>query len=208
MKVLVIVGHQNRQENSFCHAIYRTTIETLRADGHEVIGHDLYAEGFDCVLPQQEVGRGTVAGPLVQQHCNEVLAARGYVVIHPNWWAQPPAILKGWVDRVFRQGVIYEFGEKGAIIGHLAGRTAVVFTTSNTPREVELSVYGDPLENLWRTCVFGFCGVTDFQRCNFESIVMSTPDQRQQWLEEVRRMVRERFPATAEPPNSDVASGR
>jgi len=132
---------------------------------------------------------------VVQAHCDEVVAADGYVVVHPNWWAQPPAILKGWIDRVFRQGVTYYFGEKGAIVGHLTGKTAVVLTTSNTPREMELERFGDPLENLWRACVFEFCGVEDFYRRNFESIVVSTLDQRRAWLEEVRTIVRERFGA-------------
>jgi putative NADPH-quinone reductase len=101
--------------------------------------------------------------------------------------------LKGWLDRVWRQGVVYRFGP-ASVEQLLAGRRAVVFTTSNTPRDDELRLYGDPLENLWKACVFGMCGVDDFVRRNFESIVMSTPEQRHEWLEEVRRIVRERFP--------------
>ena len=85
----------------------------------------------------------------------------------------PPAILKGWLDRVFRQGVTYEFGPQG-VIGKLNGRRAIVFTTSNTPREDELRLFGDPLENLWKTCVFGFCGLENFCRRNFESIIRTS----------------------------------
>jgi NAD(P)H dehydrogenase (quinone) len=81
----------------------------------------------------------------------------------------------------------------------LTGRRAVVFTTSNTPRDDELRLYGDPLENLWKACVFGMCGVEDFTRRNFESIVMSTPEKRAEWLAEVRRIVRQRFPAERSP---------
>ena len=80
-------------------------------------------------------------------------------------------------------------------IEHLAGKRALVITTSNTPRDVELSVFGDPLENLWKACVFNMCGVENFLRRNFESIVMSTPDQRAGWLRDVRTIVRHRFPA-------------
>ncbi|MFV1967224.1 MAG: hypothetical protein ACC628_17485, partial [Pirellulaceae bacterium] len=61
-------------------------------------------------------------------------------------------------------------------------------------RDIELERYGDPLENLWKTCVFGFCGLTDFCRRNFESIVISTPEQRTQWLADVRKIVKERIP--------------
>ena len=106
----------------------------------------------------------------------------------------PPAILKGWLDRVFRQGVVYQFGP-GGVETLLDGKRAIVFTTSNTPRDDELRLYGDPLENLWRACVFGMCGVDDFYRRNFESIILSTPEQREAWLGEVRAIIRARFPA-------------
>jgi putative NADPH-quinone reductase len=190
MNILVLIGHQN--PGSFCHAIAAAAVEELKAAGHEVVYHDLYAEKFDPILPHEEIPSDAALDPVVARHCREVTAADGYLVVHPNWWAMPPAILKGWLDRVWRQGVVYRFGPSGVepLVG---GRRAVVFTTSNTPRDDELRLYGDPLENLWKTCVFGMCGVEDFTRRNFESIVMSTPQQRREWLEEVRRIVRERF---------------
>lgn len=190
MKILVILGHQ--RQGSFCHAIAQRAAEQLRAGGHEVIYHDLYQERFDPILPDAEILKTARPDPIVQRHCDEVLAADGYVVVHPNWWAQPPAILKGWVDRVFRQGVAYEFGP-GGVVTHLDGKRAVVLTTSNTPRDMELELFGDPLENLWKTCIFGFCGVADFYRRNFESIVLSTPEQRATWLAEVGQIIAQRF---------------
>ncbi len=193
MKVLVVIGHQ--RQGSFCHAIAQTAMDELQSSGHEVVYHDLYVEGFDPMLPDNEIFKGTEKSPVVEQHCSELASADGIVVVHPNWWAMPPAILKGWVDRVFCQGVAYEFGEGGKIVGHLKGKTAVVLSTSNTPREAELEIYGDPLQNLWETCIFGFCGVEDFYRRNFESIVMSTPEQRAGWLENVKETMRDRFPA-------------
>lgn len=192
MRVVVILGHQH--QGSFCAAIARTAVEQLEADGHEVVYHDLYAERFDPILPHSEIPKDAPVDPVVQRHIDEVAEADGFVVVHPNWWAGPPAILKGWIDRVLRQGSAYRFGPEG-VIGMLKGKRALVITTSNTPRDVELSVFGDPLENFWKTCVFGFCGVTDFVRRNFEPIIESTPQQRAEWLAEVRCLVRLRFPA-------------
>jgi putative NADPH-quinone reductase len=194
VRVLVVVGHQNPEQTSFCHAIARTAVEELNDAGHEVVYHDLYDEGFDPVLPHGEIPTDSEVPADIARHCEDVRSADGYVVVHPNWWGQPPAILKGWVDRVFRQGVVYEFGEGGAVNGFLAGKTAVVITTSNTPRDVERERFGDPLENLWKTCIFGFCGVERFTRRNFESVILSTLEQRQRWLSEVRSIVRKRFP--------------
>ncbi len=189
MKVVVILGHQ--RVGSFCHAIALAALEECTAAGHDVVFHDLYAEGFDPLLLDAEIPKDAEQPSAIARQCREITAADMIVIVHPNWWAMPPAVLKGWLDRVLRQGVAYEFGPSG-VIGKLAGKRAVVFTTSNTPREDELRLFGDPLENLWKTCIFGFCGLTDFCRRNFESIVMSTPQQRAGWLQEVREIVRER----------------
>ena len=157
-----------------------------------MIYHDLYAEKFVPLLYEEEIPRDAEIPPEIERHIEEVLSADGYIVVHPNWWAMPPAMLKGWIDRVIRQGSMYKFGPNG-LEGLLGGRKAVVFTTSNTPREDELRLYSDPLENLWKTCIFGFCGLTDFTRRNFESMIMSTPEQRESWLMEVRNIVRKKF---------------
>lgn len=190
MSILVIIGHQ--RPGSFNHAIAAAAIEELKSLGHEVVFHDLYAEKFDPILRQEEIHPDAELEPTVHRHCEEVLAAEGFVIVHPNWWGMPPAMLKGWIDRVFRQGTIYSFTAAG-VTSKLAGKRALVLTTSNTPRDDELRLYGDPLENLWKNCIFGLLGVTDFARRNFESIVMSTPEQRAAWLDEARQLTRERF---------------
>jgi len=195
MKILVIIGHQNTKCTSFCHAIAEVAVESLKTAGHEVVLHDLYAEGFDPVLTQDELEADVPANPIVRRHIDELVAADGYVIVHPNWWGQPPAELKGWIDRVFRNGEVYRFGPDGSVTSTIAGRAALVLTTSNTPRDVELELYGDPLENLWKNCVFGLCGVSNFVRRNFESIIMSTPEERQRWLAETRELVKKQFPA-------------
>jgi NAD(P)H dehydrogenase (quinone) len=192
MNIVVVIAHQ--REGSFCHAIATAAVQQLRASGHTVIYHDLYREHFDPILTEDEISKAAALDPIVRRHIDEVTAADGYVIVHPNWWGQPPAVLKGWVDRVLRQGAVYEFGPSG-VIGLLKGKSAVVLTTSNTPRDDELRLFGDPLENLWKTCIFGFCGVEQFLRRNFESIILSTPEQRCGWLAEVPAIIRERFPA-------------
>ncbi|HEY3309224.1 MAG TPA: NAD(P)H-dependent oxidoreductase [Desulfuromonadaceae bacterium] len=125
-------------------------------------------------------------------------AADGIIIIHPNWWGQPPAILKGWVDRVIRPGVAYEFVEEdsgeGVPRGLLRARAALVFNTSNTGKEREMEEFGDPLETIWKNCIFGLCGVENFYRRTFGIIVTSTLEQRKEWLIEVKGIVRRHFP--------------
>ena len=199
MKVLVIIGHQ--QQGSFNHAIAQTVVEELRAAGHEVVYHDLYAERFDPILPAHEIPNDAEIDPVVRRHCDEVLAADGYVIVHPNWWGMPPAILKGWIDRVLRMEIAYRFvandkGE-GVPVGLLKARAAVVFNTANTPGDREKDWFGDPLEILWKKCVFDLCGVKNVQRRTFTVVITSTPEQRAGWLKEVRQIVASHFPAAA-----------
>lgn len=191
MKILVILGHP--VPGSFNHAIAGEAGAALRALGHAVVVHDLYAEGFDPLMPGAEFAKNAVLPPEIERHCQEVETADGIVVVHPNWWSAPPAMVRGWVDRVLRPGRAYEFvpdGQGGAKPkGLLKARVGVVFNTANTPQEKEEALFGDPLEVHWRKVVFGLCGVPRVVRRNFSPVITSTPEQRGQWLDEVRQIM-------------------
>lgn len=197
MKISVILAHPNT--SSFNHAIATTAVELLTQSGHEIFFHDLYEEKFDPVLPTDEIPRDVPLPSEIERHCREIAEADGIVIIHPNWWGQPPAILKGWIDRVMRPGVAYEFigddkGE-GVPCGLLKIKTAVVFNTSNTATEREKTIFGDPLETLWKNCIFGLCGVKSFYRRMFNIVVTSSEEQRKGWLQEVRDTLGQYFPS-------------
>ena len=196
MKILVLLGHP--QPGSFNHALAAKVVSTLEENGHEVVFHDLHAEGFDPVMTAAEIPTDGSVAPEIARHCAELAAAEGIVVVHPNWWGQPPAILKGWIDRVVRPEVAYRFLEgdsgEGVPEGLLKAKTAIVLNTSNTRPKRELTVFGDPLEVLWVRCVFAFCGVEDVRRRAFGVVVTSTEDERTAWLDEATEMVRGAFP--------------
>src|SRR5512146_1396956 len=196
LKISLILAHPNPA--SFNHAIAQAALQTLQHLGHRVHYHDLYAEGFEPLLPAEEIDRDLQLPEFLRDHCRELSQAEGIIIVHPNWWGQPPAILKGWIDRVLRPGVAYQFLEgdsgEGVPQGLLRARAALVFNTSNTPRPRELAVFGDPLETIWKNCIFGLCGVRNFFRKNFEVIVTSTPAQRAGWLREVQEIVVRYFP--------------
>jgi NAD(P)H dehydrogenase (quinone) len=196
MHVSVILAHP--REGSFNHAIAREVVTTLHESGHIVTFHDLYTERFDALLPFDEISREADLPRVLAEHCREISSADGIVIIHPNWWGMPPAILKGWVDRVLRPGIAYRFSEtdtgEGIPEGLLMARAALVFNTSNTPAAREHEVFGDPLERLWKDCIFAFCGVREFRRRMFGVVVTSIEEQRKEWLLEVRELTRGTFP--------------
>ena len=200
MDILVILAHPN--PTSFNHSIAHMVIQTLEKGGHQITFHDLYAEVFNPVMPEEEISKNASVEPKIKRYCRELCTADGIVIVHPNWWGQPPAILKGWIDRIFRPGMAYEFeeGDGGEVIpvGHLDGKTAIVLNTSNTDYDRAKEIFGDSLETLWKNCVFGLCGVTNFHRRNFSVICKSTKEQRKEWLNEVKGIIRQFFPDTGE----------
>nr|MDO8116439.1 NAD(P)H-dependent oxidoreductase [Candidatus Sigynarchaeota archaeon] len=191
MKILVILAHPN--EKSFNHAIASTCVQTLKRLNHDVKFHDLYKEDFDPLLPSNEIPRESTLPKGIQNYCNELVNADGIVIVHPNWWGQPPAILKGWIDRIFRPGIAYKFEEgdsgEGIPRGLLKIKVALIFNTSNTRDDRELNVFKDPLDTIWKNCIFQLCGVTNVHRKTYNVIVTSTPLQRQAWLDDAAKIV-------------------
>lgn len=200
MDILVILGHP--RSGSFNHAIADTVCATARRNGHRAILRDLYAEHFDPCLPTEEIPQHGPVPDDIRQQCRELQDADGIVVVHPNWWGAPPAVMKGWIDRVVRPGVAYRFqagdNGEGVPIGLLKATVALVFNTSNTPDDREAAVFGDPLEALWGPCVFRLCGVSTVHRRMFGVTLTSTPAQRRGWLDEVAAITSHAFPSSVQ----------
>jgi NAD(P)H dehydrogenase (quinone) len=184
--------------NSFNHIIAETCWKKLTENGHSTNFHDLYAEKFDPVLNSSEIPKNGEIDEKIEEHCKEIQNSDGIIIIHPNWWGMPPAILKGWIDRVLRPGMAYEFIDgdngEGIPVGLLKAETALVFNTSNTSEQRENEIFKDPLETIWKNCIFDLCGVKQFERRMFRIMVTSPKEQREQWLSEVELMVDKYFP--------------
>jgi putative NADPH-quinone reductase len=183
----------NPRPRSFTLALAAHAKETLGGLGHEVLLHDLYKERFDPVLDAPELARSFSLDGLVQVYCRELAAADGLVIFHPDWWGQPPALLKGWIDRVFRQGVAYDlegddFSEK-SWKPLFTGKKGLVFCTSdaeekNTPRT---------LETLWTESILGRCGMQ--AACHvMRDLRRTDPGVRRSWLSFMNHTLEEWFP--------------
>jgi NAD(P)H dehydrogenase (quinone) len=192
MQILIILGHPD--PGSLNHAIAHAVRDDLRDAGHSIMFHDLNKEGFDPLLVAEEIPESGKINQEIEACCDELSSADGIIIVHPNWWGQPPAILKGWVDRVFRPGVAYRFVEgdsgEGIPVGLLNASFAVILNTSNTPAERERARFGDPLEAIWRRCIFDLCDVRNFYRQTFSVVVTSTMEQRLRWIEDAKMLCR------------------
>jgi putative NADPH-quinone reductase len=102
MRILVVHAHPLRE--SFSAAVLASLLKGLATAGHEVDLLDLYAEGFDPVMRAEERAGYTVRGANtagIADHLARVRWAEGLIAVYPTWWYGPPAILKGWLERVF-----------------------------------------------------------------------------------------------------------
>jgi NAD(P)H dehydrogenase (quinone) len=148
VKLLLVYCHPDPQ--SFGAAIRDTAVQALAAADHDVRQIDLYAEGFDPVMSLAE-RRSYLADTqqnidAVAPHVQALQWAEGWVVIYPTWYYSMPAMLKGWLDRVWLPGVTFEVAaaKERTIAGKLKHmRRFVGITTSGSPWWW-LKVIGDP----------------------------------------------------------------
>jgi NAD(P)H dehydrogenase (quinone) len=111
---------------------YSLELKELR---HQPRVHDLYRMGFNPVLSAAELEplhkRRETPSDVAQAQA-AVAAADAITVIYPLWWATMPAMLKGYIDRVFARGFAYE-GSGGETKGLLSGKQCVLITLSGSP---------------------------------------------------------------------------
>ena len=196
MNLLVIFAHPYNK--SLNYAIYQRAVAALEKNGHSVIAHDLYAENFDPVLKGYEAASdGPPQDEVIKLHAKHLVWADGIVVIHPTWWGQMPAILKGWVDRVIKNGIAFTFREQEdgseKRVRLVKMTKALVINTANSSAAREESM-GMPLQNLWQKSVFRFLKVDDFHRKVFRIVSESTYEERTAWLNETEMLIDELFP--------------
>jgi NAD(P)H dehydrogenase (quinone) len=164
MNALIVYAHH--EPASFCGAMLRTATAALRAAGHTVVVSDLYAMEFDPVsdrrnfttvaetsrLRQQaEEAHAHQAGgfaPALQTEMDKLAACDLLIFLFPIWWLGLPAILKGWVDRVFAVGVAYGGGryfDSGVMRGK---RAMCVVATGGLPAAYDGSGHYAPIETV------------------------------------------------------------
>ncbi len=192
MRILEVLC--NPRQASFNRALAFRSRSCLAEAGHEVLFHDLYEEDFDPILDSAELTRGYSLDPLVQRHCAELEAADGLLIFHPLWWGGPPAMLKGWMDRVLRQGVAYDldggdFSEKdwAPLLG---GKKALVLVTSDDGGLESASA----IEALWAGTVLGKCGM-DCECLVLGDLRRRRPMERAAWMSSLETRLAEKFPA-------------
>ena len=187
MNVLVVYSHPNPE--SFNHAILEAVLKGLSGAGHENDVFDLYDMDFDPCLKVDDFVKVHLGSNSedVLLHQARVSNADVLVFIHPNWWGGMPAILKGWIDRVFSMGFAYKADEETSeMIGLLNIQKALVLTTCGSPEIYSLCI--DAYKEIWDQKILQFCGIQDVQFKLFYDVISVDDKTRNGYLDEARNL--------------------
>lgn len=191
MNNLVIYAHPNPK--SFGMGIVNTVVKASKEKGANVRVRDLYEIGFDPILKPSDfvdLQNGIVAEDIAVEQEN-IKWADVITFVYPVWWASFPAILRGYVDRVFSNGFAFK-NESGTPVGLLKGKKGLLFCTTGTPSEFySASGMHNSMIQTSDEAVFNFAGIEEVKHVFFGSVPSVTDEIRNDYLEEVKKIVKD-----------------
>jgi NAD(P)H dehydrogenase (quinone) len=194
MKHALIIAHP--KTGSFTHSMATAYEDALQANGHEVVVRDLYRTGFDPCLKAEEIPGpgGFHPGEDVKAERALLEDVRSFAFFYPVWFNAPPAMLKGYIDRVFCMGFGYGMGE-GGNEPLLSGRSMISVSSSGAPKSwmVETGAW-DAMRKLFDEHVAGVCGLAVLDHLHFGAITPNiTAEAVRACAGEVHAMATKRF---------------
>jgi len=193
MKYLIVYAHPNPK--SFNRAILKTISEELKKKKKEFKVRDLYKIGFDPVLSTKDllaIQNGAVPKDIKKEQ-NYISKADTLIFIFPIWWSAMPAMLKGYIDRVFSLGFAYDI--KGDdVMGLLKGkRVFIVSTTGASKEDYEKLGAFKMMSMAIDMAIFQFSGMKVMGHKYFSSVPYVSQQDRKKMLKELKLLVKEKL---------------
>ncbi len=190
MSYLIIYAHPN--QHSFSNAIREKIVEFLKQKNEKFEVRDLYQLNFNPVLSANDfilMQKGDYNDDVkVEQEL--IKKSKKLIFIFPIWWYSFPAILKGYIDRVFSHGFAYFVLENGEIKGLLEDKEVLIFANfGGSKEEYESSNFDKCLENTFSE-IFRFCGIKTIKTKFFYSVPYVSDEIRQGYLKEVEDILK------------------
>ena len=187
--ILVLKGHP--AQSSFCDALADRYIAGAEAAGAQVQVICLRDLAFDPVLYEGYKQRQDWE-PDLQTTVDAIQACDHLTLAFPMWWGQMPALLKGFIDRVFLPGVAFKYHDDDPFWDRLyAGRSADAIVTMDTPPWYLRFAYRDPLPNMLKRQVLGFCGFKPARLYAFGPVRSQVKKKGEKWLAKAEKAGRE-----------------
>ena len=184
--ILIINGHPDKE--SFCFALAESYKMGAHKSNATVKLVHLIDLKFNPILTFGYRKITDLEPDLVQMQ-QDILWANHLVFVYPNWWATFPALLKGFIDRVFVPEFAFKYHKDNPFWDKLLiGKTARIIVTMNTPKWYYWLINRSPGNNAMKIGVLEFCGIKPVKITSFSPIKSSDETQRKKWLNEIQKL--------------------
>lgn len=183
MRCLLILAHPRR--DSLCGALFEAYAGGALQAGAECRELILSEMHFDPDVHATSPELQPLEPDLMRAQ-RDIAWAEHLVFIYPTWWGTFPALLKGFLDRTMTPGFAFHHVSNGNWDKLLAGRTADLITTMDTPPLVYRLVYRAPGNQALARATLGYCGLHTARIETFGPVITSSAAQRSQWLARAR----------------------
>jgi NAD(P)H dehydrogenase (quinone) len=185
-KILIINGHPD--EKSFCNSLAQSYKKGSDSGGPNCKLVNLYDLQFNPIL-NHGYRLITELEPDLLEIQQDILNADHLVMVYPNWWGTYPALLKGFIDRVFLPGFAFKYRENSLLWDKLLkGKSARLIVTMDTPAWYYFLVNRSPGHNSMKKGILEFSGIKPVRISSFSTIKSSDDKKRKMWLDEVEKL--------------------
>jgi NAD(P)H dehydrogenase (quinone) len=187
-KIVIINGHPDSQ--SFCTALSEAYAEGASTSANRVETRtiDLSKLDFELNLKYGYRQRTELEEDLIEAQ-KLISWADHLVFVYPTWWGAMPAILKGFIDRVFLPGFAFKYRENSNLWDKLLnGRSAHLIVTMDTPSWYNRWIYRRAGHNVMKRNILQFCGITPVRVTEIGPVKPSSPELRAKWLNKVKAL--------------------
>ncbi|MGC5325116.1 NAD(P)H-dependent oxidoreductase [Brevibacillus sp. SYSU BS000544] len=189
MKVAIVFAQTGK--TSFNHEILNRAQTTCDRLGLTYTVRDLYQMNFQPVFSEEDmrnVEQNKASGDIDEEQ-QVITDADTLLMIYPVWWWSQPAILKGWIDRVFTDNFAFRY-EKNGPVGLLKGKKAIVFTTTReSEKELKASGFDQVMQKQIVDGVLTLAGFEPVMYQNFAAVPYVTANDRRKMLNEVEQTI-------------------
>jgi NAD(P)H dehydrogenase (quinone) len=163
MNILLVVAHP--RPDSLTHAVAKTFADAAAKAGHQIEWADLAAEGFNPALfPPDEPDWDDTSktySPEVQAEMARISRNQATVMVFPVWWWSVPALLKGWIDRVWNHGWAYGFLPDGTRAKYPHARVLMLAVAGGDAASFAKRGYDEAMRVQLEVGILDYCGVTE-----------------------------------------------
>jgi putative NADPH-quinone reductase len=190
-RIVIIDGHPDRSEERLCHALADAYAKGAESAGHHVQKFEIARIDFPLLRSKEQFDQGSLPDPL--RHAQDAIGAADHLVfIYPLWLGSMPALLKAFLEQVFRPSFAYDVADasKGTWTKRLKGKSARIVVTMGMPAFAYRWIFGaHSLKSLERN-ILGFVGIAPIKETLFGMVEVSSPEKRRKWLTEMELLGR------------------